>query len=71
MAPAIVLLVVLIYFIVFLISYIKKPYLYLIKFEDDYVELTKDRGVFYKDISYVLTDGLNKRKENQCEEILF
>ena len=54
--PAIVFFVVLIYFIVFLISYIKKPYLYLIKFEDDYVELTKDRGVFYKDISYVLTD---------------
>lgn len=56
MTPAIVLLVVFIYFIVFLISYIKKPYLYLIKFEDDYIELTKDRGVFYKDISYVLTD---------------
>lgn len=56
MTPAIVLLVVLIYFIVFLISYIKKPYLYLIKFEDDYIELTKDREVFYKDISYVLTD---------------
>ena len=56
MTPAIVFLVVLIYFIVFLISYIKKPYLYLIKFEDDYIELTKDRRVFYKDISYVLTD---------------
>lgn len=39
-----------------MISYIRKPYLYLIKFEDDYIELTKDRGVFYKDISYVLTD---------------
>lgn len=56
MTPAIVFFVVLIYFIVFLISYIKKPYLYLIKFEDDYIELTKDREVFYKDISYVLTD---------------
>ena len=56
MTPAIVLLVVFIYFIVFLISYIKKPYLYLIKFEDDYIELTNDREVFYKDISYVLTD---------------
>ena len=52
MTPAIVFFVVLIYFIVFLISYIKKPYLYLIKFED----VTKDRAVFYKDISYVLTD---------------
>ena len=56
MTPAIVFFVVLIYFIVFLISYIKKPYLYLIKFEDDYIELTKDREVYYKDISYVLTD---------------
>ena len=56
MTPAIVFFVVSIYFIVFLISYIRKPYLYLIKFEDDYIELTKDRGVFYKDISYVLTD---------------
>ena len=55
-SPAMLLLVDLIYFIVFLISYIKKPYLYLIKFEDDYIELTKDREVFYKDISYVLAD---------------
>ena len=28
----------------------------MIKFEDDYIELTKDREVYYKDISYILTD---------------
>ena len=43
-----------------MISYFKKPYLYLIKFKEDYIELTKDRKVFYKDVSYVLTD------DNDC-----
>ena len=56
MAPAIVLLVILIYFIIFLICYIKKPCLSLIKFEDDYIVFSKDREVYCKDISYVLTD---------------
>ena len=56
MTPAIVLLVILIYFIIFLISYIKKPCLSLIKFEDDYIVFSKDREVYCKDISYVLTD---------------
>lgn len=55
-SPAMLLFVDLAYCIVFLISYIKKPYLYLIKFEDDYIEFSKDREVYYKDISYVLTD---------------
>lgn len=55
-SPAILLLVDLVYFIIFLINYIKKPYLYLIKFEDDYIEFSKDREVYHKDINYVLTD---------------
>lgn len=56
MTPAMVFLIALIYFIIFLVNYIKKPYLSLIKFEDDYIEFSKDREVYYKDISYVLTD---------------
>ena len=59
MTPAIVFFVVLTYFVCFFISYIKEPYLYLIKFEDNYIEHAKDR-IFYKDISYVLTD------DNDC-----
>lgn len=55
-SPAMLLLVDLVYFIIFLINHIKKPYLYLIKFEDDYIDFSKDREVYYKDISYVLTD---------------
>ena len=56
MTPAMLFLVVLVYFVIFLVDYIKKPYLYLIKFEDDYIEFSKNREVYYKDISYVLTD---------------
>ena len=55
-SPTILFLVDLVYLILFLIDYIKKPYSYLIKFEDDYIELSKDREVYYKDIKYVLTD---------------
>ena len=58
-SPAMLLLVDLVYFIIFLINYIKNPYLYLIKFEDDYIEFSKDREVYYKDINYVLTDDNN------------
>lgn len=45
---------VLIFFIVSLIKYIKNPYIY--KFEEEYILFYKDREVYYKDISYVLTD---------------
>lgn len=55
-SPACFFLVDLVYFIIFLINYIKKPCLYLIKFEDDYIEFSKDRTVYYKDINYALTD---------------
>lgn len=55
-SPAMLFLVDLIYFLIILVNYLKKPYLYLIKFEDDYIEFSKDREVYYKDISYVLTD---------------
>ena len=62
MTPIVLFLVILTYFIILLIRYIKSPYSYLIKFEEEYIVFSNEKEVYYKAISYVLTDEYDNIK---------
>ena len=48
MTPIVLFLVILTYFIILLIRYIKSPYSYLIKFEEEYIVFSNEKEVIIK-----------------------